>query len=233
MPVTVTLGVIGTKGPVYTCVLTAADTDIEEFLAHIPMRVTESGNQTVGKTVMVRLVAGVGGPYPDGTTGVRFSADLPVLGAQQGKVTLSEKVTDLASTVTRASGALRLTKAGTDRILVPEKFTVAFNAPVDGVQVPLAFTFTIKTSPTPAGLALKVAKGHLQPRPGSSPTPSASPGQLEGGGAPSGAPATGGGTGAGRGTAAAAAGLAIMLSGAGLVLVAARQRRRQRLDKLR
>jgi len=232
VPVTVTLGAFGTKGPVYTCVLTAAGTDIEEFLAHIPMTVTESGNRTVGKTISVGLRAGIGGPYPTGTTAVRFSADLPVIGAQQGKVTLSEKVTDLASAVTRASGTLRLTKTGTDRILVPEKFKFTFNAPVDGVQVPFVFSFTIKTSPAPVGLAVKVAKGHLQPRP-SSPTPAASPGQLEGGGAPSGAPATGGGTGAGRGTAAAAAGLAIMLSGAGLVLVAARQRRRQRLDKLR
>jgi hypothetical protein len=235
IPVTVTLGVLGTKGPVYTCVGTALHIELEEFLAHIPMTVSESGPRTAGKTVTVRLVAGIGGPYPAGTMAVKFSTELPVVGAQRGQVALSEPITDLASAVTRASGKLRLTKAGTDRILIPEKLKFAFNAPVNGVQVQFVLTCTIKTRPVPVGVTLNVAKGHRRhPQPSSSPTPTssstsaASPGQPQGSGTPSGAPETGGGTGPGGETAAAVGGLAIMLSGAGLVLVAARQRRRQR-----
>lgn len=233
IPVTVTLGVIGTKGPVYTCVLTALHVEVEEFLAHIPMTVTESGSQTTGKTVSVRLVAGIGGPYPAGTTAVRFSADLPVLGAQRGQIALSEPITDLASTSTRASGKLRLTKAGTDRIQVPKKFKFTFSEPVNGTQVQFVLSFTIKTSPVPVGLTLRVAKARAHPQPTRSPTPTTSAGQPEGSGAPSGAPETGGGTGPGSDTAAAVGGLAMMVFGAGIVLVAARQRRRQRLAKLR
>jgi hypothetical protein len=227
IPVTVTLGVIGTKGPVYTCVLSALHVELEEFLAHIPMTVTESGNRTVGKTAMVRLVAGIGGPYPPGTSAVRFSADLAVLGAQRGQIALSEPITDLASPTTRASGKLRLTKAGTDRIQVPRKFKFTFNQPVSGTQVQFVLSFTIKTSPVPVGATLKVANGH-QPHPSSSPTSTASAGQPQGGGTPAGAPDTGGGIGPGGEIAAAVGGLALMLSGAGLLMVAIRQRRRHR-----
>jgi hypothetical protein len=227
IPVTVTLGVIGTKGPEYTCGVTALQVELEEFLAHIPMTVTESGNRTVGKTVMVRLAAGIGGPYPAGTSALRFSADLPVLGAQRGQITMSEPITDLASPTTRASGKLRLTKAGTDRIQVPRKFKFTFNQTVSGTQVQFVLSCTIKTSPIPVGFTLKVANGH-QPHPSSSPSSTTSAGQPQGGGAPAGAPATGGGIGPGGAVAAAVGGLALMLSGAGLVLVAIRQRRRRR-----
>jgi hypothetical protein len=227
IPVTVKLGVIGTKGPVYTCDLSALGVDLEEFLAHIPMTVTESGQQTAGKTVMVGLRAGIGGPYPPGTSAIRFSTDLPVVGAQRGKVTLSKRVTDLTSTVTRASDTLRLTNTGTDRVLVPENFKFTFNAPVNGAQVQFVLTGAIKTSPVPVGLTLKVTKGP-HPQPSSRPTPTVSAGQPEANGTPSGAPDTGGGTGRGSDTAAVASGLALMISGAGLVLVAARRRRRQR-----
>jgi hypothetical protein len=226
IPVTVKLGVLGTKGPLYLCDLSALHVDVEEFEAHIPMMVTESGPQTTGKTVTVRLVAGIGGVYPPGTSAVRLSADLPVAGAQPGNVALSERITDLTSSVTRASGALRLTKTGTDRILVPEKFKFTFTAPVQGTQIQFAFTFTIKTQPAPVGVTLKIAKGHSHPQPSGSPTPSA--GQPEGSGTPSGAPATGGGTRPGSDTAAVTGGLAIMMCGGGFVLMALRRRRRQR-----
>lgn len=228
IPVSVTDVVIGTKGPLYKCVVTAEHIDIEEFLAHIPMTVTVSGNRTTGTTVAVKLVARTGDLLGalalSGATSVMFSADLPVTGAQPGKIALSESITDLTATATRASGKLRLTRAGTDRILIPEKFTFTFTAPVQGVQVPFAFSFTIKTSPVPVGLTLKVAKGHAHPQP-SSPTPTGSGGQPQGSGTPSGAPGTGGGTGPGGDTAVAAGGLAIVLSGGGLVILARRRRR--------
>ena len=225
IPVTVTLGVLGATGPLYKCVLAVHNVDLEEFLAHIAMTVTGSGNRTAGNTVTVRLVAAIGGPYPPGTTGVRFSADLPVLGAQPGKIALSEPITDLTNSVTQASGKLRLTKAGTDRILIPEKFTFTFTAPLQGVDLPFVFTFTIKTSPVPVGLTLKVAKAHPHPQPSSSPTPTTSGGQPQGSGTPSGAPGTGGGTGPGGDMAVAAGGLAMALSGGGFLILARRRRR--------
>ena len=226
IPVTVTLGVLGRTGPLYKCVVTLLHLDFEQFLVHIPMTVTASGKRTEGNTVTVRLVVGIGGPYPPGTA-VRFSADLPVLGAQPGKIAMSEPITDLTSTVTRASGKLRLTKAGIDRILIPEKFTFKFTVSGNGVSVPFVLTCTSKTSPAPVGVTLKVAKGHASPQPSSSPTPTSGGGQPQGSGTPSGAPSTGGGTGPGGDMAVAAGGLAMVLSGGGVVLVAARRRHRQ------
>jgi hypothetical protein len=231
VPITVIDGVIGPlTGPLYRCVFTEDHIDIEEFLVHIPMTVTGSGNRTVGNTVTVRLVAGtgflLGAPLALGATSAGFSADLPVLGAQPGKIGLSEQITDLTSTATRASGMLRLTKAGTDRILIPDKFTLTFTASLQGVQVPFALTSTIKKSPAPVGVTLKVAKAHAHPQPSGSPTPTSSGGQPQGSGTPSGAPGTGGGTGPGGGDmAVAAGGLAMVLSGGGFLILARRRRR--------
>jgi hypothetical protein len=225
----VTDTVIGTTGPIYKCVFTGRHIDLEEFLAHVPVTVTGSGNRTVGNTVTVTLVAGtldlLTVPAVFGVTSVGFSADLPVLGAQPGKIGLSAQITDLTKTAARASGKLRLTKAGTDRILVPDKFAFTFTVSVPGGQVPFAFTFTIKKSPAPVGLTLKVAKAHPHPQPSGSPTPTSSGGQPQGSGTPSGAPSTGGGTGPGGDMAVAAGGLAMVLSGGGLSILAKRRRR--------
>ena len=231
IPITVTDGVVGRTGPLYKCVFTGRSVDLEEFLAHISMTVTASGNRTTGNTVTVRLAAGtldlLQVPALLGVTSVKFSADLPVTGAQPGKIVLSKTITDLTSAVARASGQLRLTKAGTDRILIPEKFTFTFTVPVQGGQVPFAFTFTIKTSPVPVGVTLKVAKAHGGPQPSGSPTPTSSGGQPQGSGTPSGAPGTGGGTGPGGDMAVAAGGLAMVLSGGGLLILVILARRRR------
>jgi len=228
IPITVTDTVIGTTGPIYKCVITELHIDVEEFLVHVPMTVTVSGHRTTGNTVTVRLVARTGDllgvPALLGATSVGFSADLPVLGAQPEKIGLSEQITDLTSTATRASGKLRLTKAGTDRILIPEKFTFTFTVPIQGVHVPFAFIFTIKKSPAPVGVTLKVAKGHASPQPSGSPTPTSSGGQPQGSGTPSGAPGTGGGAGPGGDMAVAAGGLAMVFSGGGLLVLARRRR---------
>jgi hypothetical protein len=225
IPITVTDRVIGTTGPLYKLVVTRSSIDSEELLVHVPMKVTVSGNRTAGNTVTVTLKVGCCGPYPPGTTAISFSADLPVVGAQPGKIALSESITDLTSAVTRASGHLRLTKAGTDRILIPEKFISTFTLLVQGGQIPFVFTFTIKKSPAPVGVTLKVAKAHAHPQPSSSPTPTTSGGQPQGSGTPSGAPGTGGGTGPGGDMAVAAGGLAMVLSGGGFLILARRRRR--------
>jgi hypothetical protein len=87
--------VIGTKGPLYDCVLTGTVSGIavklEEFHAHVPMSVKLSGTRTTGKTDTVALTAGVGGFYPQGATSAKFSASLPVTGAQAGNVAMSER----------------------------------------------------------------------------------------------------------------------------------------------
>jgi hypothetical protein len=225
IPITVTDRVIGTTGPLYKLVVTKNSVDSLELLAHVPMKVTVSGNRTAGNTVTVTLKVNCCGQYPPGATAVGFSADLPVFGAQPGKIALSESITDLTSAVTRASGHLRLTKAGTDRILIPEKFVSTFTLPVPGGQDSFVFTFTIKTSPVPVGLTLKVANAHARPQPSGSPTPTGGGGgQPQGSGTPSGAPGTGGGTGPGGDMAVAAGGLAIVVTGGALLILARRRR---------
>jgi hypothetical protein len=237
IPIAVTDGVIGPPtGPLYKCAITAANpanhrkVELEEFLAHIPITVTVSGNRTTGNTVTVRLAAetlDLPGALAQafGATSLGFSADLPVTGAQPGKIPLSEVITDLTGTTTRASGKLRLTKAGTDRILIPGKLTFTFTASLAGNELSLAVTFTIETSPVPAGLRLQVAKAHAHPQPSGSPTPTGSGGQPQGSGTPSGAPGTGGGTGPGGDIVVAAGGAAMVVSGGGLLILGRRRRR--------
>jgi len=201
---------------------------LEEFLAHVPMKVTSSGSRTTGKTDTVSLVAGIGGFFPLGEASAKFSANLPVTGAQPGNVAMSEHITNLTDPKTSASGRLPLNKAGTDQILVPEKFTFTYTAPVSGIpgSVPFTWACTVVTKPVPVGLTVKVTAA---PHASGSPTPSATGtsngGQPEGSGTPSGAPATGGGTGPGADMAAAAGGAAIACSGGGLVIFGRRRNR--------
>ncbi|HXC85404.1 MAG TPA: hypothetical protein VNV62_26495 [Trebonia sp.] len=230
--ITVTVGVVGTTGPLYDCVVGASvagqSLKLEEFRAHVPMRVTSSGRRTTGKTDTVSLVAGIGGFFPPGAASARFSANLRVTGAQPGNVAMSEPITNLTDLETSASGKLPLTTAGTDQILVPEKFTFTYTAPVSGVpgSVPFTWACTLVTKPAPVGLTVKVTEA---PQASSSPAPSSSAtsngGQPEGSGAPSGAPATGGGTGPGADMAVAAGGAAIAFSGGGLVIIGRRRYR--------
>jgi hypothetical protein len=247
LPVTVTDAVIGTRGPLYTFTESASvaptvSVKLLEFRAHVPMRLTASGARTTGKTDTVAPVAGVGDIFQPGATSVRFSAALPVTGAQPGEIALSKTITDVTSVTTSASGRLRLIRAGTDRVLVPEKFTYTYKAPVQGITglVSFVWTCTLTTRPVPVGLSLDVTKSHTQPNPSTSPTasPTASDsssgngGSPEGSGTPSGtpsgAPDTGGGTGPGADMAVAATGGAIAVSGGGLLLLGRRRNRRPR-----
>ncbi len=230
--ITVTVGVVGTTGPLYDCVVAASvagqSLKLEEFRAHVPMKVTSSGSRTTGKTDTVSLVAGIGGFFPLGAASAKFSANLRVTGAQPGNVAMSEPITNLTDLQTSAAGKLPLTKAGTDQILVPEKFTFTYTAPVSGVpgSIPFTWACTLVTKPAPVGLAVKVTAA---PQASSSPTPSSTAtsdgGQPEGSGTPSGAPATGGGTGPGSDMAVAAGGAAIAFSGGGLVIIGRRRNR--------
>ena len=236
--ITVTVGVVGTTGPLYDCVVAASvagqSVKLEEFRAHVPMKVTSSGSRTTGKTDTVSLVAGIGGFFPPGAASAKFSANLRVTGAQPGNVAMSEPITNLTDLETSASGKLPLTKAGTDQILVPEKFAFTYTAPVSGVpgSVPFTWACTLVTKPAPVGLTVKVTAA---PQASSSPSPSSSAtsngGQPEGSGAPSGAPATGGGTGPGADMAVAVGGAAIAFSGGGLVIIGRRRNRDRDRDR--
>jgi len=245
--VTATTAVVGTTGPEYKCV-TTVDGASSAIMAHVPMTVTSAGGHATGKTDTVTLAAGTGA-YPSAATSPSFAADLPVHGAQPGKIALSTAISDLMSPVVRASGHLSLTKAGTDQILTPETFTMRFAVKPTGVSapVPVVIACTMGTSPAPVGLTIKVAQGPAQSQSGSG--GSGNGGQPEGSGqplgtglqqetgqsqgiplavrVPQGAPATGGGSGPGADLAMAVGGLAMALAGGGLVLIG---RRRRRLD---
>jgi hypothetical protein len=236
--VTVTPPVFGTSGPLYTCKATIGTLSATE-LAHLPMTITASGSRTTGKTLTVTLAsAALGAPYPQGTTSVGFVGTLPVHGAQPGKIALAKTTSDVTSPTFRVSGKLRLTKPGTDQILVPEKFTFTDKVTISPTEAVVTITLacTIKTSPTPVGLTTHVTGEPVSPHPSTSPTssPSSTPaggggqgGQGEGSGTPVetpvGAPATGGGAGPGADLGMAVGGLALALSGAGLVLLARRR----------
>jgi hypothetical protein len=216
--------IVGTSGPLYKFTVFNGRATTT-FFARFPMTITSSGTRTTGKTDTVTLVVGFGG-FPSGAS-VSFSGDLPVRGAQPGKIALAKTTTDATGATFTVSGKLRLTKSGTDQILVPEHFTFTVN---QSGFLPIVFTFAIKTSPTPVGLTFKVTKGHVQPHPhptGSPTSASTAPGgggSGQGSGTPVGAPATGGGSGPAGDLGAAAAGLAILLSGGGLVFFARRRR---------
>jgi LPXTG-motif cell wall-anchored protein len=250
VPVTVTPPVPGTSGPLYTCKVTVG-TASATVIAAIPMTITASGSPATGKTDTLTLAsAALGAPYPQGTTSVGFAGDLPVQGAQPAQIALAKTTTDVTSTTFRVSGQLLLTRPGTDRILVPEKFT--FTDTVKASQAEAAVTMTlacaITMSPAPVGLTVHVTGAPVNPASSSGSGSASGGGQGEQGGqggqaegtgiplaatvggasgTPVGAPNTGGGTGPGGNPALAVAGLAIVLAGGGLVLVASRRRHRR------
>ena len=243
--VTVTAPVFGTSGPLYTCKVTIGTLTATE-LAHLPMTITASGSRTTGKTLTVTLAsAPLGAPYPEGTTSIGFTGALPVHGAQPGKIALAKTTKDVTSTTFRVSGKLRLTKPGTDHILLPEKFTFTDKVTVSPAEAVITITLacTITTSPAPVGLTVHATGAPVGPHPSASPTssPSSTPaggggqgGQGEGSGTPAGAsgtpvgaPDTGGGAGPGGSAGLAVAGLAIVLAGGGLVFLASQRRRRR------
>jgi hypothetical protein len=221
--VTVAPAVIGKSGPLYRCV--ASGSARGTVLAHVPMTVTMSGSRTTDKTDTVTLVAdGIGPAGAQGATSFGFSAELSVRGAQQGRVALAETTRDLTSSSVTVSGKLRLTKSGTDQILVPQQFklTLNFPAPVGAAVVTCALT----VRQVPVGLRFTVTQAH--PQPSTSPTPTGNGGQPQGSGTPSGAPNTGGGIGGSGGSggdlAVVAGGMALVLSGGGLVIAGRRRR---------
>jgi hypothetical protein len=222
VPVTVSPHVIGTEGPLYKCVRTLVGKSSVIF-GRFPAAVTSSGGSAVGKTVTVKLASGAGillKGMP--AKSISFTADLPVTGAQQGTIPLSKAISDARETEIQVSGKLRLTKAGTDQILVPGKLKLTFNLVAAKILVPTVIACAIDTSHVPVAMTLKVANAHPQPSP--SPSPTGSGGVPEGSGTPTGAPDTGGGTGSGTDITVAAGGLAIVISGGGLVFLGRRRR---------
>jgi hypothetical protein len=213
----------GTTGPLYECAVTAFGIT-EKILVHFPMSITSSGTRKTGSTDTVTLVIPDFGPFSPGTSSVKFTSSLQVLGAQPGTIALSKRITDISAATARVPGKFALTKTGTDRILIPKKFTLTFKVSSSGVTVSLGLSCTIHMSHIPVGLTIKVTKGHPQPSP--TPTNTNNGGQGQGNGTPNGAPSTGGGAAPGTDLAAAAGGLAMVASGGGLVLLGGRRRRR-------
>lgn len=234
--VTVIPPTVGTTGPLYSCVVAIGGLN-EKLFWHIPATVTTSGSQVTGKALTVTYQTGflnsqaaaapaASSPWTlptpsttNSTVKVEYAGSLPVTGAQSGKVVLDHEI-DPNATQLKLSGKLQLTKAGTDRIEVPKKFSLTFSA-LAGSPV-LVLTCTLTTTPVPVGRTIKVQKAAGAH--GSTPTPTQG---VEGGGIPSGAPETGGGIGASGGATAALAGVGIAVAGAGLMLGGRRIRRRR------
>jgi hypothetical protein len=219
IPVTVSVPAAA-KGPLYQCGIGSS----ENVVGHVPVTITSSGSRTTGSTDTVTLTIADFGPYPQGTSSVKFTSSLRVLGAQPGTIALSKDITDLASATARVPGKLALTKTGTDKILIPQKFTVTVAATSNGITVSIPIKCTIHMSKVPVGLTIKVTAGHPQPSP--TPTSTNNGGQGQGSGTPNGAPDTGGGAAPGADLGMAAGGLAIVVSGGGLMLIGRRRRHR-------
>jgi hypothetical protein len=216
-------------GPVYNCSvgISGMTGGSGPLALPMPMTISATGARTTGSTDTVTLSsdgAGLGGPYPPGTTALAFSGSLPVTGAQHGSVQLHRYTTDVKSSSFRVSGPLYLTRPGTDHILLPGQFTFTLfgpKNPVSGTPVSIDLTCTSQ-APTEA-LSLKVTG---QPTPTASATGAAG-GTAASGAVPAGAPNTGGGPRPGSGLPMAIGGGALLLIGAGFVVGAARRRRGQ------
>lgn len=227
--VNVTPQTFGTTGPLYTCketLLGISDT----FFLHVDGSITSSGTRTVGKTQTVTYTTPTFGSasWVRGTTRVDYAGSLPVTGAQPGKISLNQPI-DMSARELKLPGKLKLTKAGTDRIEVPAKFTLTMDVAQLGVTITLSCT--INGSP-PVGLSIAARAGSPGPTPSHSATSSPSAtstatpgGQPQGSAAPSGAPDTGGGLGPASTVPMALAGSVMAAGGAGLALTAVRRRR--------
>jgi hypothetical protein len=229
--VTVTPQTVGTFGPLYACPLTVQGRQIDKFFVHVPATITTSGAATTGKKLTVTYQTGVFTPlFWVGASSVTYSGSLPVIGAQPGSVVLDQAI-DLSSPHLKVSGKMQLTKAGTDRIEVPKKFTLALVIPVThgSVTEDLVCTLTGKTTPIGRTITVKKAPAHPHPHPTVTVTVTSTPSQgTLGGGTPSGAPNTGGGIGSvGGGLGMALAGLGVAGVGGGVVFGGWRLRRRR------
>lgn len=230
--VNVTPQTFGSTGPIYTCKESIEGASDTIFL-HVASSITDSGKRTVGKTETVTYTTPTFGAesWPTDTTGVEYMGSLPVTGAQSGEVSLNQQI-DLSAAELKLPGTLKLTKAGTDQVAVPAKFTLTIN--IGGLTVPLIIGCRINDSRPPVQLSIAVRDaGGPGPTPSHTATPSATSsgtpgGQPQGSAAPSGAPDTGGGLGAASTVPMAVAGSAMAMGGAGLVLTAARRRRGRR-----
>jgi hypothetical protein len=204
------------SGPVYTC--TVAGSGTQDFA--FPISATATGPGRVGTTDLVTL--SIQSPTIVGNVRAKaasqaeptvdLKASLPVTGVQTGSIRVFGGNSVNASTI-KATGKLALTKAGTDKILLPPTFQVIGVAP--GLNITL-LSCTLKTTPDAVLLTLKVAGAAAHPVPEAT------------GATPIGAPNTGGGGSlrAAFSVPQAAGGAAILLAGAGLALGAIRRRKK-------
>ena len=93
---------------------------------------------------------------PNVATKLTFTGSLTVTGAQAGELVLKKTTTTTDAPTFAVSARLRLTKAGTDEIFFPRRFT--YRVAYWHGNRPAVFTCTLATSPAPAGRTLTVAR---------------------------------------------------------------------------
>jgi hypothetical protein len=248
--VPVTVG--AASGPFYTCLTTVGfggfSTSTDS--GTIDMTLTATGTQQVGQTVTVTLssdgIAALTDALGSALTQLNsaqpaqaaFTFSLAVSGAQSGTLTVPATLTDLTATSFSASASLKLTKAGTVNVDIPQTWSLDLFA---GTTAGIDVVCTLVTRPAPVGVAMTVTAASGTPSPSASSSASGSGGEgndntaaPEGSGVPSGGAATGGGPVPGGDVPLAMAGVALFLTGGGLVLraVAPRGRRRPKSGAL-
>lgn len=234
------------SGPVYQCSISVNIPGIGQlpgpFSGPMPFAVSATGRRTTGSTDTVWLSPGIAGAFSSsgalggpagssspGVLGTVFRASLPVTGAQQGSIAISNRTKGLSGELFSGSGHLYLRNPGTDHVLSPSWFTFTIYGPKvpinhKPVQIASTLSCTIKTRPNPVTLTLKVTG---KPVPSTTPTSGGGGGTAANGAVPAGAPSTGGGPGPGSDLPMIAGGAALLLIGAGLVIVAWRRRQAQ------
>lgn len=234
-PTPIPITVAKATGQFYKCGQSVAGQTLPTESSPVAMTFSASGKRNVGSTDTVTLsttdLLGLTS-LPSGITAA-FSGNLPVTGAQSGSVKLTGTRKGGSTGPFKATGTLRLTKAGTTHLLIPQTFTIALTE--QGVSGTL--TCTLQTSPAPTALTLSVAKGSGSSGGGGSGAQTQTSGQssstttntTSNGTTPVGAPATGGGIAlmSDNTPAAAGASVALMAAGGALLLWARRRRARQ------
>jgi hypothetical protein len=220
-----------TTGPMYACTVTVAGRTMRQ-MDRIPMTLSTSGPNMVGRTDMVTLSSpanGLGGSYPAGTSAISFSGALPLAGAQTGSIPLTGQMANIGSNgMFSVQASLPLMAAGLLHIMPPSRFTVIVHVQqtvavvaVCVLQTTVTPTMTAATMVNVANSAMPAATMPAGTTTGTGTTPPL-------GTAPMGSANTGGGGSLQHANILPelAAGIVVLLAGAGLTVIGVRRRRR-------
>jgi hypothetical protein len=228
--VTASTVAMATTGPMYACTVTVAGRTMRQ-MDRIPMTLSTSGPNAVGRTDMVTLSSpanGLGGSYPTGTSAVSFSGALALSGAQSGSIPLTGAMANIGSNMFTVQASLPLMAAGVLHIMPPSRFTVIVHVQQTVAVVAVCVLQTTVTATMPAATMVNVTGAAM-------PAATMPAGTTAGTGTapPVGtAPMGSANTGAGGSLHSAnilpelAAGIVVLLAGAGLTIVGLRRRRR-------